>query len=46
MYVKSDDAIGGEQYLANFAAIYNKLLGTSPQTLRILAKDWSWGKSK
>ena len=46
MYVKSDDAIGGDQYLASFPAIYNKLVETSPQTLRILAKDWSWGTSK
>ncbi|KAF2238022.1 Clavaminate synthase-like protein [Viridothelium virens] len=46
MYVKSDDAIGGDQYLASFPAIYNELLETSPQTLRILAKNWSWGNSK
>ncbi|KAI9694609.1 MAG: hypothetical protein M1822_000225 [Bathelium mastoideum] len=46
MYVRSDDAIGGDQYLASFPAIYNELLETSPQTARILAKDWSWGKSE
>ncbi|KAI9662228.1 MAG: hypothetical protein M1821_008394 [Bathelium mastoideum] len=42
-YVRSDDAAGSEQYLASFRSIYNELHETSPQTLRILAPDWSWG---
>ncbi|KAL9088572.1 MAG: hypothetical protein Q9165_006092 [Trypethelium subeluteriae] len=46
MYVKSDDAIGGDQYLASWPAIHNVLLKESPQTVRILAKPWSWGNSK
>ncbi|KAI9709336.1 MAG: hypothetical protein M1820_003456 [Bogoriella megaspora] len=46
MYVKSDDATGGEQYFASFPYIYNVLAESDPATLRVLAKDWAWPNPK
>jgi len=40
MQVKAKAISGGKQRFASFYSIYNRLMETSPETLRVLAKDF------
>ena len=42
LYIREEAAKGGEQYIASFWSIYNKLMLTEPSVLEILARDWVW----
>lgn len=44
MFVKENAAFGGEQYLASFPTIYNKMMEEDPDSLKLLAQEWSWPK--
>lgn len=45
MYVKQAAAFGGEQCLASFWTIYNRLIKQFPDVVRILAQDFNWPES-
>jgi Taurine catabolism dioxygenase TauD, TfdA family len=42
MHLKSMAPSGGEQHIASFWTIYNRLITEHPETLRTLAEDWNW----
>ena len=44
MFVKQNAASGGEQYLASFSTIYNRMLEVEPESVNVLAQEWDWPK--
>ena len=44
MFVKENATIGGEQYLASFSTIYNRMMKEDSDSVRVLAQEWDWPK--
>ena len=44
MFVKQNAASGGEQYLASFSTIYNRMVEVEPESIDVLAQEWNWPK--
>ena len=44
MFIKENAAIGGEQYLASFSTIYNRMMEEDPESVAVLAQEWHWPK--
>ncbi|KAK0654212.1 hypothetical protein DIS24_g5387 [Lasiodiplodia hormozganensis] len=42
LFVKSQGAYGGNQYLSSFWTVFNDLRVSNPQALEILAQDFPW----
>ncbi|GME48611.1 Taurine catabolism dioxygenase [Neofusicoccum parvum] len=42
LLVKSQAAVGGEQYISSSWTLYNELLEQAPEDLQVLAEDWQW----
>ena len=45
MFVKENAAIGGEQYLASFSKIYNRMVDEDPDSVGVLAQEWDWPRN-
>ena len=44
MFLKQNAAAGGEQYLASFPTIYNRMMEVEPESIDVLAQEWDWPK--
>lgn len=42
MFFKESSATGGEQFLASFWTVYNRLVAEHQEVVKILAEDWNW----
>lgn len=42
LFIKSQAAVGGKQYLSSFWTVYNQMMESCPDALRILAEEFPW----